>query len=105
MSDFPHQGTTDLTREWLARQRFDPCFIGYDADSLIGLDKEDILAQFSNNRSEGIRLWGLLKTARRNKKAFMSTVRDTLGGIELNCFACLIFILMFKFLHRRIPSS
>ena len=76
INDFPHQGNSDSTQEWLVENGFDGYFANYKADSLIGLEEEDVFYFFQNNRSEGQRLWGLLNTARQSKMCLLLHPHD-----------------------------
>ena len=62
MSDFPKGGDVVSTRAWLDRKGFDGLLVGWDADALLGADKEYVIRKAGED--EGERLWGLLNTAR-----------------------------------------
>jgi hypothetical protein len=61
MTDFPKGGDIEATRAWLDKKGFENTFFGWEADAILGADKEDILAQGGD---KAIMLWGLLNTAR-----------------------------------------
>ena len=68
MADFPIGGTADAVRVWLDKKGFLQIFIGFEADALMGLEKDDILSILHGDK--GIMLWGLLNTARRQGDVF-----------------------------------
>jgi hypothetical protein len=70
MSDFPRGGDIEATRAWLDKEGFQGLFVGWEADALLGSDKEDILALGGEN---GLMLWGLLNTARITIGTFYRT--------------------------------
>ena len=51
------------TRAWLNKKGFPDVFTGWEADALLGSDKSDIIATVPG--VEGLKLWGLLNTARQ----------------------------------------
>lgn len=65
MSDFPHKGTVDQTRQWLDANGFEGKFVNWKADALIGATEQDIKTIVSGER--GMILWGLLNTARADR--------------------------------------
>ena len=65
MSDFPHKGTVDQTRQWLDAKGFQGKFLNWEADALIGATEQDIKTIVSGER--GMILWGLLNTARADR--------------------------------------
>jgi hypothetical protein len=71
MSDFPKRGDIALTRIWLDKKGFVGLFIGWEADAILGADKEDILAEAGE---KGRMLWGLLNTARLTRKLFIQYI-------------------------------
>ena len=64
MSDFPIGGDSIATRAWLDKKGFRNVFNGFEAESIMGLDKDDIISMVSGDN--GLRLWGLLNTAKNN---------------------------------------
>ena len=66
MSDFPHKGTVDQTRQWLDANGFEGKFANWKADALIGSREDYVLSKFTD-RDEGERLCGLLNTARADR--------------------------------------
>jgi hypothetical protein len=62
MSDYPHRGDAAATREWLDKEGFTGFFVGWKADALLGIEKEDIIKIVGET---GLMLWGLLNTARQ----------------------------------------
>jgi hypothetical protein len=76
MSDFPKGGDLEATRTWLDKEGFTDAFTGWKADALLGLEKADILAAVPN---DGLKLWGLLNTARN----------QTQGKFSILCFQSL----------------
>jgi len=64
MSDFPKGGDYEAVRAWLDKKGFVGLFVGWEADALLGADKEDIIAEAGE---KGRMLWGLLNTARLTK--------------------------------------
>ena len=62
MSDFPKSGDAEATRVWLDKKGFVDMFKGWEADAIIGLSEENILSLVPEEN--GLRLWGLLNTAR-----------------------------------------
>ena len=66
MSEFPRGGDVVGMRAWLDNRGFIGLLNGWDADALMGVDNADLLIRaLGNNEGEGIRLWGLLNTARQ----------------------------------------
>ena len=64
MSDFPFGGDAAALRAWLDKHNFDREVLqDYNADALMGLSKGDLLDELTPKH--GLRLWGLLETARR----------------------------------------
>ena len=63
MSDFPFGGNTQKTREWLDSKNFKNILNEWEADAILGSDKDDIISLVSGEN--GLRLWGLLNTARK----------------------------------------
>ena len=61
MSNFPKGGDIEATRAWLDREGFEGIFVGWEADAILGADKEDILIEAGG---KGRMLWGLLNTAK-----------------------------------------
>ena len=76
MSDFPKGGDTKATRAWLDKKGFGELFIDWEADALLGADKEDILVEAG---LKGPMLWG-----------FLNTARSTAGNLNFN-FYIIIF--------------
>ena len=71
MSDFSLRGDIATTRAWLTANGFsEDVFINWNADALLGADKEDILLILPG--IEGLRLWGLLNTARAMRGNYYS---------------------------------
>jgi hypothetical protein len=68
MSEFPKGGDVVGMRAWLDNRRFNGLLNGWDADALLGQEKEDII-RLVGNLEEGLRLWGLLNTARQTLSA------------------------------------
>lgn len=65
MSDFPKRGDIEATRAWLEQNGFyGPQLTNWNAEALLGQEKEDIIF-LVGNRVDGLRLWGLLNTARQ----------------------------------------
>jgi hypothetical protein len=64
MSDFPIGGNVQATRAWLDRKGFLDVFLDWEADSLIGSEKTDILDICTTKGQDGLKLWGYLNTAR-----------------------------------------
>lgn len=62
MSDFPYHGDVKKTRAWLDKNGFKNCLKKWNADSLIGVSKDDLMTILVGE--EGMRLCGLLNTAR-----------------------------------------
>ena len=62
MSDFPKGKGVSVTRAWLNAEGFEGKFMKWKADALLGADKDDILKIVTGE--DGMRLWGLLNTAR-----------------------------------------
>ena len=62
MSDFPKGGDVEATRAWLDKEGFVDFFEDWKADALLGLERTDILTSVPVER--GLKLWGLLATAR-----------------------------------------
>ena len=62
MSNFPKGKGVSETRAWLEEKGFKEKFVTWEADALLGADKEDILSIVPGE--DGKRLWGLLNTAR-----------------------------------------
>ena len=66
MSDFPKSGDIHAARTWLDSRGLVNVFDGWDSDSLLGADKEDILeAVNAVHIGEGAMVWGLLNMARQ----------------------------------------
>jgi hypothetical protein len=70
MSDFPRGGDVEAARAWLDKKGFEGLFVGWEADALLGADKEDILAL---GGEKGRMLWGLLNIARITTGTFYRT--------------------------------
>ena len=70
MTDFPKGGDIAATRAWLDRKGFQGLFVDWEADALLGADKEDILIEAGE---KGPMLWGLLNTARITTGTFYRT--------------------------------
>ena len=68
MSDFPKRGNIQQTRAWLDSKGFHNLFIGWEADAIVGLDKDDIIGLVPGEN--GRRLWGFLNTARQTQGNF-----------------------------------
>ncbi len=66
MSAFPLRGDVAATRVWLDKAGFTGKLVGWSADALLGTDKADVL-RLLESETEGLRLWGLLTTARRGR--------------------------------------
>jgi arsenate reductase-like glutaredoxin family protein len=64
MSNFPKEGDIQATRAWLDKKGFRGKFIDWEADSILGQEKSDII-RLVGNEVEGLRLWGFLNTARQ----------------------------------------
>ena len=64
MADFPHGGNVELTQNWLQKHNFGNLFSEFNADSLTGLEKDDII-ELVGNKVEAIRLMGMLNTAKK----------------------------------------
>ena len=62
MSDFPKGGDVNTTRAWLNKKGFEGFFIGWEADAILGLEKEEIR---DNGGGDWLKLWGFLNTARQ----------------------------------------
>ena len=62
MTDFPKGGDVEATRKWLDKEGYAGFFEDWKADALLGTDKSDILDLVPGVR--GLKLWGLLSTAR-----------------------------------------
>ena len=62
MSDFPQGGVVKTRRAWLDNKGFEGLFIGWEADAILGLEREDIR---DNGGRDWLRLWGFLNTARQ----------------------------------------
>ena len=62
MSDFPKGGNVESTRVWLDKEGFEGLFVGWKADALLGLEREDIR---DNGGGDWLKLWGFLNTARQ----------------------------------------
>ena len=62
MSDFPKAGNVESTRVWLDQEGFEGLFVGWKADALLGLEREDIR---DNGAGDWLKLWGFLNTARQ----------------------------------------
>lgn len=69
MSDFPKGGDVLAIQQWLNEKGFrtTPIISALDADSLLGQDKDDLIHELG--RVQGLRLWGLLNTARATQSA------------------------------------
>ncbi len=63
MSDYPKGGDIASTRAWLDKEGFVGFFDGWEADSILGLEKTDILASVPGEH--GLKLFGFLNTARQ----------------------------------------
>ena len=55
-------------RDWLDRKGFRDVFIDWEADSILGLDKDDIIAKVPGEN--GLKLWGFLNIARHSTGNF-----------------------------------
>ncbi len=64
MSDYPRGGDIQATREWLDKEGFTGKFTSWKADALLGQEKSDIIT-LVGNQVDGLKLWGLLNTARQ----------------------------------------
>jgi hypothetical protein len=63
MSDFPIGGDVAMTRAWLNKKGFTDVFLKWEADSILGLSEEKIMAKVPGERGE--MLWGFLNIARQ----------------------------------------
>jgi len=63
MSDFPRGGDVAMTRAWLDKEGFTGVFLEWEADAILGLTEEKIMARVHGERGE--MLWGFLNTARQ----------------------------------------
>ena len=63
MSDFPRGGDAAMTRAWLDKKGFTGALLEWDADAIIGLIEEKIMAKVQGEKGE--MLWGFLNTARQ----------------------------------------
>ena len=64
MNKFPLGGDIAATRVWLDSKGFVRMFVGWEADALLGAERQGIMREFKDHELEGERLWGLLNTAR-----------------------------------------
>ena len=64
MSDFPIGGNIEATKAWLDKEGFQGLFDGWKADSILGLEKNDIFDQVKDEK-KALMIWGFLNTARR----------------------------------------
>ena len=62
VANFPKGKGVAETRTWLDAEGFEGKFMKWKADALLGADKDDILKIVPGE--DGMRLWGLLNTAR-----------------------------------------
>jgi hypothetical protein len=60
--DFPKGGGVTTTREWLNKKGFPEDFLGWEADAILSLDKNDVVSAVSG--ANGLKLWGYLNRAR-----------------------------------------
>jgi hypothetical protein len=60
--DFPTGGGVTTTREWLNKKGFPEDFLGWEADAILSLDKNDVVSAVSG--ANGLKLWGFLNRAR-----------------------------------------
>ena len=63
MSDYPKGGDVASTRVWLDKKGFIGIFNYWEADAILGLPEEKIMAKVPGERGE--MLWGFLNTARQ----------------------------------------
>ncbi len=66
MSDFPKHGDVSTTRVWLDSKGFNGLFNTWEADALLGTEKDDLIAMVPGEN--GLKLWGLLNTARLSRE-------------------------------------
>jgi hypothetical protein len=65
MSDFPKGGDVATTRAWLDRKGYQNCFIGWEADALLGIEPEFINARV-DDKDKAAMLRGFLNTAKQS---------------------------------------
>jgi hypothetical protein len=75
MSNFPFEADVTAIRSWLDEKGFLAKFENWDADALIGVDKEFLLSEVPGR--DGYRLWALLETARFKRSQLANTARTT----------------------------
>jgi hypothetical protein len=63
MSGFPKGGDVGATRAWLDSKGFQGKFVGWEADSILGLEESKIMGIVPGE--DGLKLWGFLNTARQ----------------------------------------
>lgn len=65
MSKFPKGVNIISTRKWLDMEGFRDVLVGWEAQSILGLDKSEMIRLLGED--EGLRLWNLLSTARQDR--------------------------------------
>jgi hypothetical protein len=106
MSDFPKGGDVEATRVWLNEKGFYGHFPNYAADSLLGQEKSDIIETLG--KDEGLRLWGLLNTAKQNQshrvESMPSNPPPPTGIAFILFLTFLIFTVIFPFVLQIIKN-